>query len=90
MVIPMEFEITTIGERGQVVIPQPFRKNMHIQKGEKFMVIRKDNTLIFKRLFAPSRIEVENMFKRATEHSKKHELTEQDMWNAIKNAREQK
>jgi AbrB family looped-hinge helix DNA binding protein len=81
------FEVTKVGERGQVVIPQPFRKEMHIHKGEKFMVIRKDNTLIFKRLFSPSKKEIENMFKHATEHAKKHGLTEEDMWDAIKKAR---
>jgi len=80
-------EVTTIGERGQVVIPHSFRKDMHIHTGEKFMVMRRDNTLIFKRLLTPSKKEIEEMFKRATDHAKKHELTEDDMWDAIKKAR---
>ena len=86
----MEFEITKVGERGQVVIPGQFRKEMHIHKGEKFMVVREENTLIFKRLLPPSKKEVEDMFKRATEHAKKHGLTEKDMRDAITKARANK
>ena len=30
----MEMEIAKVGERGQIVIPQNFREDLHIKKGE--------------------------------------------------------
>ena len=83
----MEFEITRIGERGQVVIPQSFRKEMHIHKGEKFIVLQREDMLILKRLYTPTREDFDRMLKEGHEHAKKHGLTEKDMWDAIKKVR---
>ena len=83
----MEFEITKIGERGQVVIPQTFREEMDLHTGDKFMVLQRGDTLVLKRLRAPSREDFEKMLTKAHEHAKKHNLTEEDMWDAIKKAR---
>jgi AbrB family looped-hinge helix DNA binding protein len=34
----MRYEVTKLGERGQVVIPQAIRNKLKLQKGDKFMV----------------------------------------------------
>lgn len=44
----MEFEVTKLGERGQVVIPQEFRKSMGLKTGDKLFVMERANTLIQK------------------------------------------
>jgi len=46
----MEMEISKVGERGQIVIPQEFRDELHIKKGEKFLVVKSDNKLIFQQI----------------------------------------
>lgn len=46
----MELEITKLGERGQVVIPQDIRNQLHLKKGEKFLVVRSDSKIIFEPL----------------------------------------
>lgn len=43
----MEIETSKMGERGQVVVPQEFRKGLKLKKGEKFIVVKDDNKLIF-------------------------------------------
>ena len=43
----MEIEISKVGERGQVVIPQDFRNELKIKSGEKFIVVKIDDKLIF-------------------------------------------
>lgn len=43
----MELEISKMGERGQIVIPQEFRKEMKLKKGEKFLVVKEGDKLIF-------------------------------------------
>jgi len=46
----MDIEISKVGERGQIVIPQEFREEMNIRKGEKFLVVKIDNKLIFQQM----------------------------------------
>lgn len=84
------FEVTKLGERGQIVIPQEFRKSLGLHTGEKFMVMAKKDTLIFKRLKAPSLEEFDRMIAKSHEHAKKHKLTEKHMWDAIKRTRSNK
>jgi AbrB family looped-hinge helix DNA binding protein len=83
----MEFEIAKIGERGQVVIPQSFRDDMSIHKGDKFMVLQRGDMLVLKKLRAPSTEDFDKMLKKSHAHAKKHSLTENDLQDAIKRAR---
>jgi len=83
----MEFEITKIGERGQVVIPQSVRNDMSIHKGDKFMVLQRGDMLVLKKLSAPSIEDFNKMLKKAHTHAKKHGLSEQELQEAIKRAR---
>jgi len=84
------FEVTKMGERGQVVIPQEFRKRMKLSAGEKFVVIAHDDTLILKRLIAPSLKDFEFMLGKAHSHARKHGITESEMQNAIGKVRKKK
>lgn len=86
----MEFEVTKLGERGQVVIPQEFRRDMGLHTGEKFIVIGRRDMLILKRMKAPTLEDFEVMIRKGHAHAKKHKLTEQDMQEAIKKARSKK
>ncbi len=83
----MDVEITTIGERGQIVIPQTLRDHLNIEKGEKFMVLERGDMILLKRIRAPSTEDIEIMLKKGHEHAKKYSLTEQDMTEALKKAR---
>ncbi len=48
-----EPEITTISEKGQVVIPQSIRKELGIKPKNKFLVYGKGDTIIMKKLDLP-------------------------------------
>jgi AbrB family looped-hinge helix DNA binding protein len=41
-----QYGMTTIGERGQVVIPKEIRKKMNIKPGDQFLVFCRDNSVI--------------------------------------------
>ncbi len=86
----MEFEVTKLGERGQIVIPQVFREHLKLHKGEKFIIVGRGDSLILKRMKAPTKEEFEKLLKESHEHAKKHNLTEKDMWDAIKKTRRKK
>jgi len=85
----MEFEIATIGERGQVVIPQTFREEMGIHKGDKFMVLKRGDMFVLKKLQAPSMEDFDRMLKKAHEHTKKHGFQPSDVEDAIRRVRRQ-
>ncbi len=57
-------EITTISEKGQVVIPQSIRKELGIKPKNKFLVYGRGDTIIMKKLELPSlKKEWEDIFK---------------------------
>jgi AbrB family looped-hinge helix DNA binding protein len=37
---PIFYGSTTVGERGQIVLPAQLRKDLHINKGDKLLVMR--------------------------------------------------
>ena len=60
----MGVEITKIGERGQVVIPQSCREDMGIQKGDKFIVLERGDMIILKKLKSPTEEDIDKMFDK--------------------------
>lgn len=59
-----EPEITTMSEKGQVVIPQSIRKELGIKPKTKFLVYGRGDTVIMKKLELPDvKKEWEDIFK---------------------------
>jgi AbrB family looped-hinge helix DNA binding protein len=48
-----ELEVTTMSEKGQVVIPQSIRKELGIKPKTKFLVYGRGDTVIMKKLELP-------------------------------------
>ena len=44
----MEFAIAKVSTKGQIVIPNPFRRN--IQTGDEFLIVRDDSRMILKNI----------------------------------------
>lgn len=60
----LEPEVTTISEKGQVVIPQSIRKELGIKPKNKFLVYGRGDTIIMKKLELPSiKQEWDDIFK---------------------------
>ncbi len=59
-----EPEVTTISEKGQVVIPMSIRKELGIKPKNKFLVYGRGDTIIMKKLELPNlKKEWEDIFK---------------------------
>ena len=56
-------DVSTIGERGQLVIPKKVRDQLHIKQGDKFLFIFNGETI----MLAPI-----NSFKMFARHFQKH------------------
>ncbi|MEM2098470.1 MAG: AbrB/MazE/SpoVT family DNA-binding domain-containing protein [Candidatus Bathyarchaeia archaeon] len=60
-----EPEVTTMSEKGQVVIPQSIRKELGIKPKTKFLVYGRGDTVIMKKLELPDlKKEWEEIFKQ--------------------------
>ncbi|MBI2937302.1 MAG: AbrB/MazE/SpoVT family DNA-binding domain-containing protein [Thaumarchaeota archaeon] len=84
-----EPEVTTISEKGQVVIPQSLRKALKIKPGTKFVVFGRGDTVIMKRLELPDlRKEWDEIFKMMDEKGLK--ISEKEIQEEIDSARKER
>jgi len=82
-------EITTISEKGQVVIPQSLRKEMRIKPKTKFIVFGSGDTVIMKRLELPDlKKEWKEIFKMMDK--KKLRISEKEVLLEIEASRREK
>ena len=79
-------EITTISEKGQVVIPQSIRKELGIKPKNKFLIYGKGDTIIMKKIELPDlKKEWDAIFELMDK--KELTLTGQDIQKEIASAR---
>jgi AbrB family looped-hinge helix DNA binding protein len=81
-----EPEVTTISEKGRVVIPLSIRKELGIKPKNKFLVYGKGDTIIMKKLSLPSlKKEWDDIFKLMDK--KELKLSDEDIEKEIALAR---
>jgi len=84
-----EPEITTISEKGQVVIPHSIRKELGIKPKNKFLVYGRGDTIIMKKLEIPSlKKEWDDIFKLMDK--KQLKMTDEEIQKEIAVARKTK
>jgi AbrB family looped-hinge helix DNA binding protein len=82
-------EVTTISEKGQVVIPQSIRKELRIKPKTKFLVFGRGDIVMMKRLELPDlKKEWEDIFQRMDEKGLK--LSEKEIQKEIVASRREK
>lgn len=84
-----ELEITTMSEKGQVVIPQLLRKEMGLKAKTRFIVIRKGDVIMMKTLQLPDmEKEWDSIFKKMDE--KKLKISDKEIASEVKKYRKTK
>ena len=84
-----EPEVTTISEKGQVVIPQSIRKELGIKPKNKFLVYGRGDTIIMKKLELPNlKKEWEDIFKMMDKKALK--ISDEEILKEIAAARKAK
>ncbi len=84
-----EPQITTISEKGQIVIPKDLRKHLSIKPKTKFLVFGSGDTIIIKRLQLPDvRKEWDEIFRAIDKKGLK--ITEKDVQKEIQAFRKEK
>jgi len=84
-----EPQITTISEKGQVVIPQSLRSALRLKPGTKFLVFGRGDTVVMKKLELPDvRREWEQIFKMMDRKGLK--LSEKEVQEEVATIRREK
>ena len=84
-----EPQVTTISQKGQVVIPQSIRKELGIKPKTKFLIYGKGDTVIMKKLELPDlKKEWDDIFRAMDKKALK--LSEEDIQREIAGCRKSK
>lgn len=79
----MEFEVTKMSSKGQIVIPQDIRKQVNAEEGTLFVVMNDKDTIILKKMQKPSKEviikQIEKMAKEGRKVLEARGLTEKDV-----------
>jgi len=79
----MEFGITRMSSKGQVVIPQDIREEVKAEEGTLFVVMNDKDTIILKKMQRPSKEiiikQIEKMAKEGRKRLEAEGLTEKDV-----------
>ena len=84
-------DIAVVGTKGQIVIPQRFRKELAITPNTKVIVYRKDDKLVLAKLTIPPIVELKELFAEIDQQNKaKKKPSEQEILDDIQAYRKMK
>ena len=81
------YATTKLSSKGQVVIPEDIREQLHLKEGEQFVVIGQGDAVILKAITPPSMDEFKDLLKEARASAKKAKLNPSDVEAAVKKVR---
>jgi len=86
----VEISLTKISSKGQVVIPNEIRENMHLEPGTKLIVIQDGDNILLKPIKIPKKKQFEKIIALGDKVREEIVLEEKDIEDAIKNVRKEK
>jgi AbrB family looped-hinge helix DNA binding protein len=78
---------TKMSSRGQVVIPEPIPRQLGLEPGTEFVVVAKDDVLVFKQLAAPSWEQFESLVEEARRQARATGLSPRHLSRSIAKVR---
>lgn len=83
----MGIEIINVSSKGQIVLSLKMRNKLKINSGDKLFIYCNEDSILIKKIKFPSKEEFENGIKENMKIAKESSLTEQDIFDAIKEIR---
>ncbi|MCM0604894.1 MAG: AbrB/MazE/SpoVT family DNA-binding domain-containing protein [Xanthomonadaceae bacterium] len=81
------YATTKLSSKGQVVIPEDIRDQLHLKEGDQFVVFGQGDSVILKSITPPSLDEFKGLLSDARAAAKKAKGKPSDVKAAIKRAR---
>jgi AbrB family looped-hinge helix DNA binding protein len=78
---------TKMSSKGQVVIPENIRKQLNLKNGSQFVVVAKDDVVIFKAITPPAMEQFDELISRARTQARRSGMKKSDITAAIAKAR---
>lgn len=78
---------TKLSSRGQIVIPEEIREQMHMHTGDQFIVFAEKDIVILKAITRPDISEFDSLVTKARRKAAELGMTKADLGDAIKEAR---
>jgi AbrB family looped-hinge helix DNA binding protein len=89
--VESEAEIATVGTKGQIVIPQRFRKELKITSKTKLAVYRKGDKIVVTKLeIPPIKEELQSLFSEVDKQRGSRKVSEKDILEEIQRYRTEK
>lgn len=82
-------EVASLSSKGQIVIPQEIRKNLHLDTGSKLVVFSDGENIMLRPIEKPSTNEFELLRKETDKYVKKSDLKADDLPGIIKKVRKE-
>lgn len=76
-----------LSSKGQIVIPEEIRNNLHLKEGDQFVVIGKGDTVILKSIAPPRLEDFGNLIAEARAQAKAAGMKKSDVQAALKKVR---
>ena len=83
-------DVTSLSTKGQVVIPNEIRENMHLEPGTKLIVIQDGDNILLKPIKTPKKIQFKKIIALGDKVREEIGLKGKDIEEAIKNVRKEK
>ena len=74
-----DYATTKLSSKGQVVIPEDIREQLHLKEGDQFIVIGQGDAVIFKAITPPSLDEFDGLLAQAKASAKKAKAKQSDV-----------
>ena len=82
-----EIATTRLSTKGQVVIPESIREQLHLEAGTQFVVVAEGDVVVLKALSTPSMSEFDQVIGRARKQAADAGLTPEDIQEAVRATR---
>lgn len=82
----MNAETTKMSSRGQVVIPERIRRQLRLEPGAEFVVVAKDDVIVFQQLSAPRWDQFDSLVREARRQARATRLTPRHVRQTIAKA----
>ena len=82
-----KIDVTRLSSKGQLVLPLPIRQKLHLEKGERFVVVANGDTIVLKKLEMPSLASAQALVYKSRAMAKKTRLSLRRIKQAIHKVR---
>jgi AbrB family looped-hinge helix DNA binding protein len=83
-------EVTSVSSRGQVVIPNSIRAELHLETGDKSVVISDGGNILLKKIEAPAKKGFRELIEESRQFAESTGMKQSDVTDMIKEVRLEK